>query len=91
MRRKKLVNKTVKKKFAGKCKFCPCDIYELLDVHRIVEGKDGGVYSEANTVVACASCHRKIHAGLIKIDKYYNTISGKVVLHYWENGEEKYE
>ena len=85
---RKLINKKAKKFLAGKCKFCPCDIYEYLDVHRIVEGKDGGTYTDKNTVVACRKCHKKIHEGKIKIDKQYQAASGKLVLHYWIDVEE---
>jgi hypothetical protein len=35
----------------------------------------------------CCRCHRRIHAGEIVIDRYYNSTKGKV-LHYFENGEE---
>lgn len=87
-RRKKTINKIAKKKGVGKCRFCPCDNYELLDVHRIIEGNQGGIYSDQNTVVVCANCHRKIHAGIIKIDRQYPTMSGKLSLHYWIEGKE---
>lgn len=90
-RNKKLIDKKLKKRIAGKCKFCPCDIYELLDVHRIVEGNEGGQYTDQNTVCCCVSCHRKIHAGIIKIDRQYSAISGKLVLHYWIDGQEFWE
>lgn len=90
-RRKQLINKTVKKRIDGKCQFCPCDTYELLDVHRIDEGHRGGRYTEHNTVTCCANCHRKIHAGYIKIDRKYPSASGRLVLHYWIDGEERYE
>jgi hypothetical protein len=90
-RKKHLVKKSTKKRIDGKCKFCSCEIYELLDLHRIVEGKDGGEYTAQNTVTVCALCHRKVHAGFIKIDRWYPSISGKMILHYWMDGEEKYD
>lgn len=90
MSRKKLINKVIKKKCDKKCYFCPCDIYELLDVHRIVDGAKGGEYTDFNTITSCALCHRKIHAGLIRIDRKYNSTSGKFVLHCWIDGEEKW-
>jgi len=92
--KKRKVNKEALKRSVKKCKFCPCDIYELLDVHRILEGKDGGKYEQSlngfisNCVVVCASCHRKIHAGFIKIDRWYTTLTGSPVLHYWLDGIE---
>jgi hypothetical protein len=88
MRKKHRINKIAKKKAEGKCRFCSCDNYELLDVHRIIEGNQGGIYSDQNTVVVCANCHRKIHAGIIKIDRQYPTMSGRLSLHYWIEGKE---
>lgn len=90
-RKKKLINKKVKKHLQGKCKFCPCDIYEYLDVHRIVEGKDGGKYTDQNTVVVCRKCHQKIHDGTIKILGQYPSMSGSLVLHYSVDGQETYD
>jgi PP-loop superfamily ATP-utilizing enzyme len=90
-RRKTLINKEAAKRFAKKCYFCPCDVYDLLDVHRIVEGSEGGKYTDFNTITVCSLCHRKIHAGLIKIDRKYQSTSGRWVLHYWIEGEEKWQ
>lgn len=90
-RKKHIISKTVKKRMDGKCKFCDCSVYELLDLHRINEGSNGGLYTDPNTVTCCANCHRKIHAGYIKIDRHYPTVSGKSVLHYWIDGVEHYE
>jgi hypothetical protein len=88
---KKLINKKVKKHLAGKCKFCPCNVYEFLDVHRITEGNQGGKYTDQNTVVVCRKCHQKIHEGKILIDKQYQSISGNLVLHYFIDGNEYWE
>ena len=89
--RKKLIDKKIKKLIDGRCKFCGCDVYELLDVHRITEGKDGGKYTEHNTVTACSLCHRKIHAGIIKVDRKYFSTRGWVLHYFDENGVEKYD
>lgn len=89
-RRKQIIDKVIKKKIDKKCYFCDCDVYKLLDVHRIVEGADGGKYTEHNSLTVCSLCHRKIHAGLIKIDRKYNSTSGKTILHFWIDGEEKW-
>lgn len=83
-RKKRLVNKIEKKLFDKKCYFCSCDQYELLDVHRIVEGCEGGEYTAYNTVTVCSNCHRKIHAGFIRIDRKYFTSNGVWVLHYFD-------
>jgi predicted HNH restriction endonuclease len=89
MRNKKLVNKKNLKKVARKCFFCNVDDYALLDVHRIIPGEEGGVYSETNSLVVCSNCHRKIHDGQIKIDRRYPSTGGWV-LHYWEGEKEKW-
>lgn len=85
---KKLINKKAKKKTEGQCFFCEEDDYAVLDCHRIVEGADGGEYTDFNTVVVCANCHRRIHDEQIVIDRKYFSTSGQYVLHYWEDGEE---
>ena len=90
MRQKKIINKIAKKKIDKKCYFCSCDIYALLDVHRIIEGANDGEYIEFNTITCCSNCHRKVHSGLIKIDRKYYSTKGWI-LHFWINGEEKWE
>ena len=86
----RLINKKVKKLTEGKCYFCDVDDYAQLNVHRIVYGEDGGEYTDHNSLVVCANCHARIHDEQIVIDRKYNSTSGKTVLHYWENGEEKW-
>jgi hypothetical protein len=88
-RRKRLIDKQLVKRVAGKCRLCGEDSYELLDVHRIVPGESGGEYTNSNTVVACSNCHRRIHAGQIEIDRYYFSTAG-ALLRIIENGEEKF-
>jgi hypothetical protein len=88
---RKLVNKKSKKKFEGKCCFCGEADYALLDLHRIVEGKNKGIYSDFNTIVSCSNCHRRVHDKQIVIDRKYYSTAGKWVLHYWINGEERWE
>lgn len=91
MRKKKLVNKKIKKLIDKKCKFCNESNYCTLDVHRIVPGMDDGIYSDFNTVTTCVNCHRKIHNGIIKIDKKYQSTKG-LILHYFdENGNEHWD
>jgi len=92
MRKKRLVDKKIKKHTDGECYFCGENDYDLLDVHRIIPGEEGGKYTEYNTLTACANCHRKIHSGKIQILGKYPTYTGKDVLHYiTEDGEEKWE
>lgn len=90
-RKKRLLNKKAAKNYHGRCQFCGEDRQELLDAHRIVPGEEGGVYSDPNTVVACANCHRLTHAGVIRIDRKYFSTQGWL-LHYWdESGSERWE
>lgn len=83
MSRKKIINKKIKKLSDKFCKFCKTSEYCTLDLHRIIEGENGGKYTDSNTVTCCASCHRKIHGGIIKIDRKYKSTVGEV-LHYWD-------
>jgi len=53
---------------------------------------NGGTYHDRNTVTVCANCHRKIHSGRIKIFGKYMTTGKKLwVLHFFEDGEEKWK
>lgn len=90
-RKKTLINKVAKKKYEKKCYFCGEEDYSVLDCHRIVPSEEGGKYTDFNTIVACSNCHRKIHSGQIKIDRKYSSTSGRWVLHYWIDGQEKWE
>lgn len=88
---KRLSKKQLKKKYDKKCYFCDCSDYALLDVHRIVPGEEGGVYSDWNMITTCSLCHRKIHAGMIRILGKHFASSGRYVIHYInENNEEKW-
>ena len=88
MAKRKLINKKICKLSEGKCRICGVDDYNVLDVHRIVEGHRGGKYHADNTVVVCAICHRKIHAGSILIDKYYLGSNGRKMLRIYVDGIE---
>lgn len=91
MRRKKLINKIAKKKYEGKCFFCPVNDYACLHVHRIIPGENNGIYDDFNTIVSCSNCHNRIHDGQIVIDrKYMATNRRGWMLHFWENGVEKW-
>lgn len=89
-RKRKLIDKVAKKKSDGKCLFCGNDDYAVLDCHRILPGEDGGIYTDFNTVTSCSNCHRRIHDGQIKLDRKYFRSDGRWVLHYWEDGVEKW-
>ena len=90
MKRKKLINKKIKKHIDKKCVFCGEDDYNLLDVHRIVPGKEGGRYSEINTATNCVNCHRKCHSGRIKILGKHFCTSGRYIIHCFIDGEENW-
>lgn len=77
------------KRIANHCKICGENNYNLLDVHRITPGKEGGSYSVANSVVLCCSCHRKVHAEQIIIKGWFHSTGGRLLL-IEENGEEKF-
>lgn len=85
--KKGLINKKAKKHYDKKCYFCDESNYDLLDVHRIIPGEEGGLYTEFNSLTVCANHHRLIHSGKIKIDKKYTSSRG-VVLHYWLEDKE---
>lgn len=90
-RKKKLINKKAVKHFAEHCFFCPVNDYACLHCHRIVPEEHGGIYTDFNTLVVCANHHELIHDGKIIIDrKYMATNARGWMLHYWENGEEKW-
>ena len=48
------------------CQICGWDKASC-DMHRIVAGKDGGVYKIGNIISLCPNCHRLVHKGLLKI------------------------
>jgi hypothetical protein len=87
----KIKNKKAFKKFAGKCAFCEERDYAVLDVHRIFEGFKGGSYDSINSIVTCANCHRKIHAGNLKlVKKHINYGESLFLLEYIQDNETKY-
>jgi hypothetical protein len=90
MRRTKLVNKQAFKHAAGQCRICKEPGYEVLNVHRILPGAEGGKYTEGNSACVCANCHNKIHANQIVIDRYYYSTAGWLLRIIDENGEERF-
>lgn len=87
-RKKTLINKQNKKRLES-CAFCECADYEILDVHRINEGADGGRYTSHNSLTVCANCHRKIHSGKIKTFRKHLSTGG-YVLHCEIEGQEQF-
>jgi 5-methylcytosine-specific restriction endonuclease McrA len=89
---KKYTKKQAKKLFDKECFFCGENDYNLLDAHRIIEGKDGGTYHWWNMLTTCVKCHRKVHTGRIQIlGKHPSTGPRLYAIHYIEDGEEKWK
>jgi hypothetical protein len=52
----------------SKCELCPYSIKEILNIHHILERKNGGTDEELNLIVVCPNCHTEIHKGIRKIE-----------------------
>lgn len=91
MRKRKLINKKIKKLIDKKCKFCQQEDYCTLQVHRIIPGSKGGEYTEFNTVTTCSNCHNKIHDEKIKIDRKYQSTKGWILHYFDEQGKEHWD
>jgi len=64
-RKKTLIDKKIYKQASGACKICGETDPAVLDVHRILEGHNGGRYTRDNCVTLCCKCHRRVHDGQI--------------------------
>lgn len=85
------MDKKVRKKIDRECHFCGEDDYDLLDLHRIVPGENDGKYIKSNVLTICCKCHRKVHSGRIVVHgKHYSTL-GRDVVHYTEDGEDRWK
>ena len=91
MTRRRYSRQQIKKLIHKACFFCGESDYDLLDVHRIYEGSQGGTYDPRNTLVNCALCHRKIHAGRIIVHGKYFCTSGRWKVHFTEDGHEHWK
>lgn len=78
-----------RKRFDGRCFFCPCSDYESLQCHRIVPGEQGGTYHFDNTLTLCANCHSKVTAGTILVFARRRGTGGTYI-HCRIDGEEKF-
>lgn len=83
--------KQIFKRVDRECYFCGERVYELLDAHRIIPGEKGGKYIRENVLTVCSKCHRKCHTGIIEIKGRYKTSAGRSVVHYLEEGVEKWK
>lgn len=86
--RRRVPVRQCKKRYCRKCCFCGEAEYAALDAHRVVPGKDGGSYVWQNVLVTCASCHRKVHDGVIEVVGIHEGSSGRRWVNYIENGKE---
>jgi len=92
MAKKRYSRQQIKKLFEKRCFFCHEDNYDLLDAHRIIPGEQGGKYNDYNILVLCSNCHRKTHAGTLKIlGKHTSTHARGYSIRYMEDGQEKWK
>lgn len=60
----------LKESFAfDRCMVEGCDYKRTFDVHRLVEGKNGGKYEVGNMFAVCPNHHAEIHRGLVDVQK----------------------
>lgn len=79
-----------RKRAAGRCLFCPEAAYAVLDSHRVIPGEAGGTYRWDNIIPACATCHRKAHAGLIVVHERRATSGGRHAVRATVDGVENW-
>lgn len=58
----------------GKCMVSSCNYEKTHDVHRFIEGKNGGKYSIENTFALCPNHHAEYHRGLTKFEIINNLL-----------------
>jgi hypothetical protein len=78
------------KRFHGRCLLCAENVPEVLDGHRPLPGSAGGRYVWGNIMTLCATCHRKVHAGLVTIHGRYLSTAGYYVWHCTVGGVERW-
>lgn len=62
----KLKRSLIKSGTLLKCSICGWDKARC-DMHRKINGKDGGRYTRNNIISLCPNCHRLVHLGLLTI------------------------
>jgi hypothetical protein len=85
-----VIKKKVYKKQQKRCKICGANIYEILNVHRIIPGEKQGSYRKENVVCICHNCHDKHHAGLIKIHGWVDATCGRLLNYTDADGVEHF-
>ena len=66
----KLFRKIFIEKKGNKCALCEYSVKEVLNIHHIIERKNGGSNEENNLIVLCPNCHAEIHKGLKTLETY---------------------
>lgn len=51
------------------CMVQGCDYDKTYDLHRLVEGKNGGEYKIGNMFAICPNHHAEVHRGIVKLTK----------------------
>lgn len=54
----------------GKCSLCDYSVKEVLNIHHIIERKNGGSDDEENLILLCPNCHAEIHKGIKNLETY---------------------
>ena len=78
---RRIQNKKEYKDIVGECVICGEDDRSTLEIHRIVEGENGGKYTEHNSICICSSCHSKVHHGSLEIVGKYKSTAGDVLIY----------
>lgn len=55
--------------WGGKCMIVECDYSKTMDVHRVINGKEGGKYTDDNACAICPNHHAEIHRLNCNINK----------------------
>jgi len=84
------VSKKYQKLVAGRCRICNEPCYDVLDVHRIHEGSEGGRYTYDNIVILCAKHHRLQQTGAIKVIGWKHSTMGRILHWIDEEGTEHF-
>lgn len=80
--------KRAKKLAVGRCVLCGEGNPAVLDAHRALA--PGGRYAWGNVMVACANCHRRMHAGEVEVLGRHPTSAGRHVWRVREQGVERF-
>jgi 5-methylcytosine-specific restriction endonuclease McrA len=62
----------------------------VVEIHHIIERKDGGKNYGANLVPCCSNHHSLIHTGDIVVDRYFNSTRGWLLRWTDKAGKEHY-